>query len=528
MHMKLYNALCENEKLRECLPEIINNLLENPEESQKHLKKQSKERRDSLTSHALRILANLSEKGNTAILTQLRDGASRLDIKDSVEGFILQVMVSDRWLKHDQKNAYDLIIAIPDLSKIIAISTTEAEIPMNPIIPRLSKVNLEHAHLYTFFNRAHAVKGRKVTSTDISAENMIGAKQLKPFMRTCDDIQAIGNGRHLSFFTPFFTCDGLKLGFFFVLIGKVNSVEPVRSPTGYGVSMDQVDLVLNDFSGCLKARLSNEVFLESLENPLQRKNLNIQDPDELKNVSEPLLIVGVWILGLDYPEILFIGTPEDSLGVDVWGLLSFMNTQRKTAYDKLVSMFTEKVVEKTLNVAGNLVRIKDIVYYKETGWPTELFLSMEDTGFPYRLSFPDALKFGASFWIYRFWSNRILRFLRVNPHIMARYRSKLSDEDYPTANKTLNREIQTAQFMPTVIHKTKVCVPVVKVNAHRTEKGIKCPICGLDAVIREVSSEDGYYVEFCQGSVTGNAQKGNESKEPCKYWNSGWIAKKNT
>ena len=164
MHMKLYNAIRESDKLREELPIILNDLAINPIMQQQSLKLKARVNPESTTSHALRILANLSEKGNTAILSQLNGASSKYNISQPMEGILLQEVISDRWSKHNWDSTFDFILAIPEISKVIAISTTEAEIQSE--IPRLAKVRLENAHLYSFFNRAHAVKGRRVTSGD--------------------------------------------------------------------------------------------------------------------------------------------------------------------------------------------------------------------------------------------------------------------------------------------------------------------------------------------------------------------------
>jgi hypothetical protein len=195
--MKLYYALCENENLRRSFSEIINQLIENPIATQERLKLQSRNVKEPLTAHALRILATLSEKNDdNKLISQFRDATLKLEISEPIDAFVFQVMLSDRWLKHDQKYTYDLILAVPILSKTIAISATEAEISMDPIIPRLAKVSLDHVHLYSFFNRAHAVKGRRITSKE---SKEITFAQLKPFMRTCNDIEIIGKGVDLPF-----------------------------------------------------------------------------------------------------------------------------------------------------------------------------------------------------------------------------------------------------------------------------------------------------------------------------------------
>jgi len=421
--MKLYDATCGNEQFRERMPDIIDDLIENQEEARRRLKSEAG-KSDSLVAHASRILAALSEKGNTTILAQMRDAATRVIMDEPLEAIVLQMMASDRWSKEFGESTYDLVLALPQWSKVIAISTTEAEIPTDPMIPRLDKVRLENVHLYSFFNRAHAVRGRRVSSIEKHNNDSINLNQFKPFMRTCTDIETIGNGMSLRYFTPFFTAEGLRLGFFFALTCRATSVNWIRSTTGFGVTPDQVALTLSDHSGCLKARMNTEIFRESMDNPKQRTDVKLKDPMDMNNFKGNILIVGVWMLGRGYPEIAFLGLLGDGFEPATWEALSYMNSHRKLSLGQTQGILDESHVDSACKETGCVLKTKEWVYYKEESWPTEIFLAMEENGFPYELTLPDALKRGASHWAWKVWSKQILRFFRINPHLLGLYRSK--------------------------------------------------------------------------------------------------------
>ena len=66
-----------------------------------------------------------------------------------------------------------------------------------------------------------------------------------------------------------------------------------------------------------------------------------------------------------------------------------------------------------------------------------------------------------------------------------------------------------------------------------TKKRLECPVCGGRAVSRDVSAEDGYYVEWCYGGVLTLTlpfvEKDRESviefitnEFDCPYWDAGW------
>jgi hypothetical protein len=459
--MKLYDAVCGSEEFWQRIPDIIEDLIENSEAARQRLRSEAG-RGDSLVAHALRILVALSEKGNIAILTQMRDAAARVIMDEPVEALVLQVMASDRWSREFGESTYDLVLALPEWSKVIAISTTEAEIPTDPMVPRLAKVRLENVHLYSFFNRAHAVRGRRVSSVEKHGNDSVNLNQLKPFMRTCADIETIGNGLALRFFTPFFTTEGLRLGFFFALICRITSGEWIRSPTGFGVTPEQVGLTLCDYSGCLKARMNTEIFRESMDNPMQRSDIKLKDPMDLCNFNGSILLLGVWILGRDYPEIAFFGLLGDDFEPATWEILSYMNSHRKLPLGETQGILHESRINSACKETGCVLKTKEWVYYKEESWPTEIFLAMEENGFPYELTLPDALKCGASHWAWKVWSKRIIRFFRINPHLLELYRSKAPLDMFEQMH-TLQKEEKEAISRLTleVIEPPKITSPLV-------------------------------------------------------------------
>ncbi len=482
MHMKLYEAICESQNFQSEFPEIIDELIKNPKTCRQKLRLKATEKTGTLVANAFNILAILSEKENTNILIQLKDGLLKLIINEPIGAVVLQATISDRWSNKYGTSTIDLILALPELGKVITISATEAEIPTDPLLPRLSKVSLENAHLFIFFNRAHAVRGRRIIFTEKSG-NACAAnspEQYGAIMRTCSDIETIGKGMRLSAFTPVYTADGLRLAFFFTLMCRVNSVEWVRSPTGFGSILDEVDLVLNDFSGCLKSRMSTAVFSESFSNSDQNKGL-LEDPTDLSNINRDILVVGAWILGNNYPQIISLGIPQNNIKLILWGLQSFMNSRRKMSYKQLLGIFPESIIKEACEVTKCILRIKDLVFYKEESWPKEIFLSMEENNFPNNLTFSNSLKFGASFQTFKAWSEIILPFLRVNTHILQLYRSK--DSDSFRKMYSVQKEITLPPALM-VEEKRKITQPANRKESQHMSR-LKCPSCGRNTVIRE-------------------------------------------
>lgn len=449
--MKLYDAICGNETFRQDFPDIISDLIKNQSSTSERLKLEAG-RNDSQVAHALRILVNLAEKGNTTILNQMRNAATSLIIDESIEAFIVQIVPSDRWSKEFGGATYDLLLAIPELSKIIAISTRDMELPLEQMIPRLSKVKLQNVHLYGFFNRAHAVKGRRIYIPP-EEKNVfpIIPDDFKPFIRTCEDVKAIGKGMSLNYFTPFETLDGLNLGFFFSLVGKVTNTKSISSPDGFGTILDQVGVTLTDKTGTLDARINSEVFRESLDNPAQPKKTKITDPLELSTANETIFVIGAWILGKSYPEIAFFSFVKDSLDPETWQVTSFLNSHRKIPQNMIQSLVGENQIEIAKKKTNCIFRTNHWSYYKEAAWPNEIFSAMEQNGFNYRMNLSEALKYGASYIEFKVWTKNIAHFFTVNPHLIELYRSGAPLDLFKKMHTVTQEDKEAAIKYPTTV-----------------------------------------------------------------------------
>lgn len=451
MHMKLYDAICGNERFRQDFPDIVSDLIKNQSSASGRLKLEAG-RNDSHVAHALRILANLAEKGNITILNQMKNAATSLIIDESIEALVVQIIPSDRWFKEFGGTTYDLLLAIPDLSKIIAISTRDMEIPLEQMIPRLSKVRLQNVHLYGFFNRAHAVKGRRIyTSPEEKNIFPIIPDDFKSFMRTCEDVKTIGEGMSLNYFTPFETLDGLNLGFFFSLVGRVTNTKWISSPDGFGTILDQVGVTLTDKTGSLDARISTEVFRESLDNPAQPKKIKITDPLDLSTYDETVFVIGAWILGKSYPEIAFFSLVNDALDPETRQIMSFLNSHRKVPQSMIQNLVGENQIEIARKKTDCVFRTNKWSYYKEAAWPIEIFSAMEQNGFNYRMELSEALKYGASYIEYKVWTKNISHFFTVNPHLIALYRSEAPMDLFKRIHTISQKEKEAAIKYPTTV-----------------------------------------------------------------------------
>jgi hypothetical protein len=453
--MKIYDATCGNEKFRQDLPQIIDDLIWNPKSALVKLR-QDAGKYNSEVAHALRILANLAEKGNTTILDQLKNAANSLIIDEGIDAIVIQIIPTDRWSKEFGCASYDLLLAIPELSKTIAISTRDMDVPLEPMVPRLAKIRLQNVHLYGFFNRAHCVRGRRIYTP---SKEIIGypsiPKEFMPYMRTCEDTQIIGKGMALNYFTPFETADGLNLGFFFTLVGKVTDTKWVSSPDGRGSTLDHVWLTLKDQTGSIDARISTEVFLESRESPAQPRKINVEDPLDLATSDETVFVIGAWILGKQFPEIAFLSFINDDFDAQTLQVTSFLNSHRKASRDFIERQIGKNQLKVAQSKTNCVFITQDWSYYKEVAWPNGIFSAIENNGFNYRLSLTEVLKF-AQYSEYNEWSKKISSFFAVNPHLLALYRSRTPAELYDKMHSIPSKEKESATKYPIAQVRTRL------------------------------------------------------------------------
>ena len=445
LHMKLYDAICGNENFRQNFPDIINELITDQKSCSQRLR-QDAGKNNSEVAHAMRILANLAEKGNIIILNQMKNAATSLIIDKNIEALIVQVIPSDRWSKEFGGATYDLLLAIPELAKIIAVSTRDMDVSLEPMIPRLSKVRLQNVHLYGFFNRAHAVKGRRIYTAEEKTVFPIIPDDFKSFMRTCEDARTIGKGMALNYFTPFETLDGLNLGFFFTLVGKVTNSKWISSPDGIGSRLDQVGLTLTDKTGSLDVRISLDVFGESLDNPAQPKKINISDPLDLGGSNETVFVIGAWILGKAFPEIVFFSLIDDA-DLETWQVISFLNSHRKIPQNTIQKLLGESHIETARRKTTCISKTDRWSYYKEETWPSGIFSAMEQNGFNYRMGLSEALKY-TSYSEYKVWSKNISHFFTVNPHLITLYRSETPLDLFKKMHSIPSEEREAATKYP--------------------------------------------------------------------------------
>lgn len=418
MHMVLYDTTSIHGKYRPNIVQLINRLLDEGVSAHDALLGECKDISDFVLRRTIKILIGLSQRKLVDILVQIRNGVVEGSFGGNIEGIILQLLDTPRWSKFDVKSVYDIVIYIPKWNRVIAVSSSEIESDVGiEWIPVYSNITLKNFHTYFFFNRAHGVRGRRITvgEPDLSKIDFIN------LIRTCSDVITITNSRRLQYFTPINTSEGLRLAFYFTLAGKVESESPVLSAGGIGYNLSQSMLRISDSSASIPLRLNIESFHQSMKyNNLQTA---LSDPHEL--IGRNVMVLGAWFLGSQEGYVVHFSL-LDKQDIGNYTFLGMMNSNKK------VHKSSPKWNESYLSDPECMSRISTIgewIYYKEKDWPTTLFNLLVLNNFK-QLTFSQILNNGLDRDQARFWENQILRYLTINYDTRTLYFSKDSVPEF--------------------------------------------------------------------------------------------------
>jgi hypothetical protein len=341
-------------------------------------------------------------------------------------GIVLQLIESHRWQKKYGSQVYDIVIAIPEFMKTIALSTTEilTQVPVDQF-QIYDRLTLSNFHLYPFFNRAHAVRGREASHLDVGTR-LHDLGKLKFLLRTSLHAKIIGTSHRLAMFTPLDTLEGFRLGFYFATVCKVSKVRSVRSAGGYGFDLSQSEIDFEDDYGKLTARMSVEAFRRSVEDNIQRQwTLGIDDPSDLEKYRGWLLVVAAWFLADKLPYVAFLGFLGDDPAIRRYSALAYVNSVRKMRASDFKSQFSSS---QELPLA-NVMRIGDYVYYKEDFWPDTLFKVLIESKMK-DLSFSEALRLRIRLDEYHEFCVNMRRLFGMRNDLETLYFSESPEEDF--------------------------------------------------------------------------------------------------
>lgn len=423
-HMVLYNAVSGVKGFNEKAADFIRDLKEKGESVVTGEMWRGEER---LTARrALAILAKLFEKGYDNLLLQYEKCFELDPVLSPADGIVLQLGWSSRWeRKYETAIAYDVILAVPEWGRVVALSTTDITSESDPsLISRFERVHIENFHFYPFFNRAHGVRGRKVVQGQCGVNGEVDlVRDFSFLLRTCADAKMIGKSIYLPAFTPVVTVRGLQLGFYFASLCKIREVGAIPSATGFGTDLGKTQVTLFDGSGDLKANLSTPIFIETMGLSCNQPSTQvIKDPLDLPKYTGWVLILSVWLFGQETPYIAAMQFLGDNVDTRTLLLEASMNTIRKA---RLASPASQVGTPGTAtdNLPKHVVINDGWGYFVQSGWHPAVFLAMVKNGF-IRLGMRDALKTGVTLADRRECERSFRLFTSINPWVLELYQSE--------------------------------------------------------------------------------------------------------
>lgn len=488
MHMVLYNSVTSVRGFSEKAAVFLSDLKEKGDSMITEEAWKGEER--LMARRGFALLASLYKKGYNAIVRQYSKGLTYEPFDLPIDGVVLQISPSSRWQKYDTTAVYDVILAVPSWGRIIAFSTTDMVSEIDPAsISRYERMRIKNFHFYSFFNRAHGVRGRQVVQEQLGKSGDIDfLRDFSFLLRTCADASMMGRSFCLPIFTPVVTVRGLQLGFYFAVLCKVRAVEPIRAAGGFGTNLGMTRLTLSDGIGEFKADLSTKIFSESLSlacNKLASTSLN--DPLNLRGYSGWVLALAAWLFGQELPHIAAVQLLGDRSDVADLMLEATMNTQRKMHVESLAAL-TAKAVDNTEQVSKNIVVSDGWAYYKQSHWSAQVFLALLRNKFG-RLGVSDALRTGTSIAYCRTCEQLFRSFVRLNPDALELY---ISDDPKTTLQGLFPHDPKGNQLEDDPLaglYKCMKCKMAFKESQFQLGKMKICTKCGSMVVPFEEKEE---------------------------------------
>jgi hypothetical protein len=433
--MDIYDAICASKEARELLPKVAQEISQAPSTTDSIIETEKANAHTRLVRRAIALMGICVREKCPDIVRQLAQPSVADRLISDFSGYVMQVIPSSRWEKrYEREVVFDVVVAVPEFAKTIAFSTTElrSDEPVETL-QVYDALELSNFHTYPFFNRAHAVTLReaKILKTGDRSRDF---GKFKFLLRTSQHASMIGQSSRLHMFTPIQTVEGLRLGFYFATVCRVIEVNSVRAESGFGFDLSQSDVVFADEFGKITVRLSYEVFMRSIQDPIQLQYASdIKDPRNLVDYKGWLLIVAVWFFRGEEPYVAFIGFLGNDPKLRRYSTLAYANSIRKLRRSEL----GDKLGHPDPPLA-NLLEIGNDVYYREDAWRTDFSSIALQTKFR-NLSFSEGLRYGLTYAAFAEYQNFCLglrKFFSMRPDLEALYQA---DDPVSTFKELFNR-----------------------------------------------------------------------------------------
>ena len=195
----------------------------------KYIEKYATQRPSDQVYDALKCVYETNKAGYPQLLSHLKNDPGSFQMR-KMSAVLLQIDENERWKKmYDAKGTqFDLLLAVPALSRIVSVSTTNLGPKGRKNIPKpFDALSVGMYGFYKSFNKLHGTSHRSITVVKQTAmEKSNTFDSVKFILYTIQDAKTLAGCSNMELFAPHVINEKLVLGFTFLCVCKISQTKP--------------------------------------------------------------------------------------------------------------------------------------------------------------------------------------------------------------------------------------------------------------------------------------------------------------
>ena len=349
----------------------------------KYIEKYATQRPSDQVYDALKCVYETNKAGYPQLLSHLKNDPGSFQMR-KMSAVLLQIDENERWKKmYDAKGTqFDLLLAVPALSRIVSVSTTNLGPKGRKNIPKpFDALSVGMYGFYKSFNKLHGTSHRSITVVKQTAmEKSNTFDSVKFILYTIQDAKTLAGCSNMELFAPHVINEKLVLGFTFLCVCKISQTKP--SPALMFAPAHSMEFLINDDSGSVRAIMSPKAMESSSHLADAPAKLGMCDNTQSIQLEKfqdldaggYFMLLCSWPMGSDVPLIMCAMPLGEQLQHRRLYVEALMNTRRKLAIDDLDRLSgggAEKIVQESAHLGTD--RSGRWVYYREPEWDEDAF-----------------------------------------------------------------------------------------------------------------------------------------------------------
>ncbi len=379
-YAKIYNGMIQRNGVSFVSKYVANKEEMNPD---KYIENHATQRPTDQVYDALKQVYEINQAGYPHLLSHLKNDPGSFQMRN-MSAVLLQIDENERWKKmYDAKGTqFDLLLAVPALSRIVSVSTTELGPKGRKNIPKpFDVLNVGMYGFYKSFNKLHGTSHRSIMVAKRTIEEKLNTfDSVKFILRTIQDAKTLAGCSNMELFAPYVLNESLILGFTFLCVCKISHAEP--SSALMHAPAHSMEFLINDESSSVRAIMSPDA-LESSSHLAgapsklgmceNTQSIQLEKFEDLDTEGYFMLLCS-WPVGSDTPLITCAMPLGGQLPYRQLYVEALMNTRRKMRIDDLDHLIGEsatEIVQKSTHLGTD--ESGKWVYYRELGWDEGAF-----------------------------------------------------------------------------------------------------------------------------------------------------------